>query len=168
MLLDSNKNSRLLEFEDIVQELSKETGVPYEELAEICKLSLDYTKKLTENKNTLSILFPELGTLYYSERFGEFYKKRSESFTEVTRERKEKLNEFYTHRTNLIKTNEKENNINKSYHRRKPLLYKFKNIYKKLFGTIVKGGATLGYQELWSKFSEIQNNIQNGEENKFI
>jgi hypothetical protein len=161
MLSDSNKNSKLLEFEDIVTELSKETNVPYEELAEICKLSLEYTKKLTEDKDTLSILVPELGTLYYSERFGEFYKKRSESYTDKTEVSKKKLNKFYTHRTDLIEKNEKENNIEKSYHRRKPFLYKFKNIYKKMFGNIVKGGATLGHQELWTKFSEIQNNIQN-------
>jgi hypothetical protein len=162
MLLDSNKNNRLLELQDIVKELSDETGVPYKELEEICKLSLEYTKRLTEDKDTLSILVPELGTLYYSERFGEFYKTRTESFTERTKERKKKQNEFYTYRTNLIEKKEKENNIKKSYHRRKPLLYKFKNIYKKLYGKIVKGGATLGYQELWSKFSEIQNKIQNG------
>jgi len=161
MLLDSHKKNRLLEFEDIVKELSKEKNIPYEEIEEICKLSLEYTKKLTEDKNTLSILFPELGTLYYSERFGEFYKIRVQNFTGHNIEKKKELHEFYTYRTNLIKTGEKLNE-KKSYHRRKPFLYKFKNIYKKLFdGKIVKGGATLGYQELWSKFSEIQNNIQN-------
>lgn len=160
MLWDSNKNNKVVEFEDIVQELSKELNIPYEELEEIYRLSINYTKELTEQPDTLSILVPEIGILYYSERLGEFYKKRIAS---QNNEAKIKLYDFYQHRTDLITQQEKENNINKSYHRRKPFLYKFKNIYKKLFGgKIVKGGATLGHQELWSKFSEIQNNIQNG------
>lgn len=163
MLLDSNKNSKLVEFEDIVKELAEERNIPYEEMEEICKLSLEYTKKLTEDRDTLSILVPEIGTLYYSERLGEFYKKRTANFTGRNAEQKRKAFEFFDHRTKLIEKNEEENNIKRSYHRRKPFLYKFKNIYKKMFGGIVKGGATLGQQDLWTKFSEIQNKIQNGE-----
>lgn len=167
MLLDSNKNSKLVEFEDIVKEISKEKDIPYEELAEMYSLSLEYVKRLTEDRDTLSILIPEIGNLYYSERFGEFFKKRTENFSGRNAEQKRKTHEFLEHRTKLIEEQEAANGIKKSYHRRKPLLYKFKNIYKKLFeGKIVKGGATLGQQELWSKFSEIQNKIQNGNEIK--
>ena len=165
MLLDSNKNNKLVEFEHLVEELSKELDIPYEEVEEICRLSLSYTKKLTEDKDTLSILVPEIGNLYYSERFGEFYKKLVSK--KDTQSRQEAF-DFFQHRSDLIRKNEELNNIKKSYHRRKPLLYKFKNIYKKLFnGKIVRNGATLGQQELWTKFAEIQNNIQNGKENKF-
>lgn len=165
MLLDLNKsNEKVAEFEDIVKELSEEKDIPYEEMEEICKLSIDYIKKLAEDKDTLSILIPEIGNLYYSERLGEFYKKR---VTPPNTESKRKMFDFLQYRTELIEKKEQQYEVKKSYHRRKPFLYKFKNIYKKLFGRIVRSGATLGYQQLWSEFAEIQNNIQNGKKNKF-
>lgn len=165
MLLDLNKNNKLVEFEDIVAEIAKEKNIPYKEVEEICRLSLEYTKKLTENKDTLSIQLPELGNLHYSERFGEFYKKLN---SKKDSPYKEDLFNFLQYRSDVIKEQEEFYGIKKSYHRRKPFLYKFKNIYKKLFnGNMVRQGATLGQQELWTKFSEIQNNIQNGKENKF-
>lgn len=166
MLWGLNKNNeRLAEFDDIIEELSKEKNIPYKEMEEIGRLSLEYTKKLTEDKDTLSILIPEIGSLYFSERLGEFYRNR---FRAKNTEAKKKYFDLLQYRSDLIKEQEEKHNVNKSYHRRKPFLYKFKNIYKKLFnGKIVKSGATLGYQELWTKFSEIQNNIQNGKENNF-
>lgn len=160
--MDLNKNKEIVLFEDIVQEIVEETELPYEIVEEICRLNIDYVKHLTNQEDTLTILLPELGNLYYSERLGEFYKKRVSSYE--GNESKERRFKFLDHKTKLIEQGEKENNVDKSIHRRKPSLYRFKNVYKKLYnGKIVKSGATLGFRELWSKFSEIQNKIQNGE-----
>lgn len=168
MLLDSNKNKKLIEFDDIIKELAEEKNIPYEEIEELCSLSLKYIKHLTEQERTLSVLIPELGNLYYSERFGEFFKNRFNKYdTGLNQEAKKEMYTFLQTRSNIINYYEDQNEVRKSYHRRKPFLYKFKNIYKKLFdGKIVRLGATLGYKELWTKFSEIQNNIQNNKEYK--
>lgn len=168
MSLDSNRNKTYTEFEDIVQELSEEFEIPYQEIEEICSLNLEYVKQLTHDKEVLSILLPELGNLYYSERFGEFYTHRESHERRQRFEKKRELVKFLKYRTKLIEEQEEEKEIRKSNHRRKPLLYKFKNIYKKLYnGKIVRAGATVGHQELWTKFSEIQNNIQNGKKNDY-
>lgn len=166
MLSDSNKNKKSITYiEDIVKEICEETDLSYDQVFELCNLSLDYVKKATTKEEVLSILLPHLGTMYYSERIGEVYRNTMKNPKEGARgDWRRKTHDLLLNRKNLIKELEEKNEVKKSFHKRKPLLYKFKNIYKKLHnGTIVKGGATIGFRELWTRFSEIQNKIQNGE-----
>lgn len=158
MQSDSNKNDRVLHIEDILEEVAKETNLPYDELEEMVDINIKYLKELVRDKDTLSVLIPRVGTLYYSERFGEFYKIRAKSKEGWLEERYNLLD----YRSKLIKEQE-EKNEKRSHHRRKPLLYKFKNLHRKIFGKPVKRGATLNKEGIWSKFAEIQNKIQNEE-----
>lgn len=163
MWLDSNKNDKgLVEFEDVVKTLSDRLELPYKEVEEICALSLDYIKHLTEDKEVLSILIPYLGVMYYSERIGDFHQRRFSNFESgKNKEYKKELYEFLDYRKKLILRMEEENKVKKSYHRKRPFLYKFYRILKKSFNIKVGRGATLGFREVWTQLSEIQNKIQN-------
>lgn len=158
MSLDLDKN-KVIFYEDIIEELSEETGIPYEEYNEIMKLNLNYIKNIIEDKDTLSVLLPKVGTLFYSERISYMY---NTFLGEIDEDWKDKKNEMYKHRLKIIEDNEEKYGV-KSLHKRRPLLYKFKSIYKKVFRKKIKRGATKGRNNLWTEMAELQNKIQNGE-----
>lgn len=143
---------------DIVQELSEEFEMNFDEMKEICTNSLDYIKVLTKEKETMSILLPFLGVMYYSKKIGDFFLPRL-----IRRKLAGAEDEINTlkYRNEYIENNRTENGSRVLKHTQRPFLYKFKSILKKLGNKMPKGGATLGYKEIWNKVSSIQNEINN-------
>lgn len=145
-------------FDEIVEELSKEHNIPVDEMREICGSSLNYIKYLTSLKETLSIVLPRLGTMYFSTIIGKYF---------LRRHKKSKLDTYEDNIMDLeFRLEEIESQIpskgtKKVKHKQRPFLYKFRNILKKLDKLETKKGASVATEEVWGKVSEIQNTINN-------
>lgn len=54
--------------EDIIKEISEETGRGLEEIEEIIKLNLKFVNNLTKDPNIISIHLPKLGVLHFNQK----------------------------------------------------------------------------------------------------
>lgn len=141
-------------YDEIVKELSEEHGIPEWEMREICASSLNYIKELASDKDTLSIMIPNLGYLYFSTPIAKVvHKSYSDSnFSDFYQEAIDKLG----HKLERVEKESGEE-AKTIRHKQRPFLYKFKNILKKLKVFDSKRGATFSPEDVWSKVAEIQN-----------
>lgn len=145
------KKGSITYLDDVIDELSEELKMDRREIEELCKLSIEYIKYLLEQKETVSVLIPFIGTLYFNRSFGRFYYNRLSKGRNAEKEGTKKDIETIAYRLEKIGDNKR--------HKKKPLLYFYNNILKKLGERSVRHGASVGRNELWTRLAEIQNEI---------